>query len=169
MVDKVNIVAEGDSWFAVPQTILPRLSFNILSQFYLLATKGSMQYRMIGRPHNRGGQPSVAEVGIIVCKHGRTTGYTQGIVSDIAYDVRMDMGATGVAVFEDQIRIEAEVNGYSESLRGGDSGSLLVNLKNEAIGLCFAGPRDGGSYGIANHIGDVLTLLGSDGVRYQIV
>ena len=46
-------------------------------------------------------------------------------------------------------------------LKSGDSGSLLVtdDNVNTPVGLVFAG-NSSGKYGIANQIGDVLTLLG---------
>ncbi len=98
-----------------------------------------------------------AEDGIHVCKHGRTTGYTEGIVTDMSYDGRVRMGHS-IAVFEDQIRIDSTNN--NPIAHEGDSGSLIVSKNDEqnAVGLLFAGPEDG-SYTLANHIDDVLTDL----------
>jgi hypothetical protein len=102
-----------------------------------------------------------AAEGMAVRKHGRTTGYTEGEVTDESYDalVGMDHSDPGVvALFESQMRIEA-VAPYPAIGLGGDSGSLVVRKdKAVAVGLYFAGPI-GGSYGIANHIGDVLNEL----------
>lgn len=104
---------------------------------------------------------SKAEEGMEVRKHGRTTGYTEGVVTDEALDVvvRMDHNNPNIdAKFEDQIRIE-KIDPYSAIGQGGDSGSLVVNKFNpEAIGLYFAGPPDG-TYGIASPIEDVLREL----------
>jgi len=47
MVAKINIIAEGDSWFGLPDT--PHGSSNILARFDNLATKGSKQYTMKGK------------------------------------------------------------------------------------------------------------------------
>jgi hypothetical protein len=102
------------------------------------------------------GTASVKE-GMKVCKHGRTTGYSEGTVTDIAYDALVGMDG-GVAKFGDQIRIERSLP-YTSFGEGGDSGSLVVARgSNKAIGLYFAGP-DSGSYGVANPIADVLKEL----------
>ena len=98
-----------------------------------------------------------AEEQMEVRKHGRTTGYTEGKVTDEAYDTEIGYD-TGVALFEDQIRIEP-TGSFWRFTSGGDSGSLIVKKNSlEAVGLHFAGPRDN-SYSIANHIGNVLTEL----------
>jgi hypothetical protein len=89
-----------------------------------------------------------------VHKHGRTTGYTQGRVTDIAADVNIQYDF-GVARFVDQIVIVGDEGSFSDS---GDSGSLIVDRKtNRATGLLFAGSQ---SHTIANPIDEVLTALG---------
>ena len=117
-------------------------------------------------------QPELCQIGKIegvgqaeentdVRKHGRTTGFTEGTVTDESYNalVGMDHGDPSVvALFENQMRIES-IPPYSAFGLGGDSGSLVVDKsKVEAVGLYFAGPPSG-SYGIANHIADVLAEL----------
>lgn len=96
-----------------------------------------------------------------VRKHGRTTGLTEGRISDLTYDVLVGMDhmdPTIVALFEDQIRIE-QVAPHPAFGLGGDSGSLVVTSDgNRAVGLYFAGP-EGGAYGIANPIDEVLAKL----------
>lgn len=96
-----------------------------------------------------------------VCKHGRTTGYTEGRVVDIDYDALVGMDHQNpkiVALFADQIRIERDPPFPAIGL-GGDSGSLVVERDGKAaVGLYFAGPEDG-SYGIANHIHEVFNEL----------
>lgn len=97
--------------------------------------------------------PLTATVGMLVHKHGRTTGYTKGKVIDVAADVNIGYDF-GTARFEDQIVIVGSPGSFSDS---GDSGSLIVRRSgNRAIGLLFAGST---SHTIANHIGDVLTAL----------
>lgn len=96
-----------------------------------------------------------------VRKHGRTTGLTEGIITDEPYDTLVGMDHNDpsvVAKFTGQMRIERA--GSSTAFgRGGDSGSLVVGAGNRrAVGLYFAGP-DNGIYGVANHIGDVLDQL----------
>jgi hypothetical protein len=96
-----------------------------------------------------------------VRKHGRTTGYTEGIIVDDSYDALVGMDHNDpsvVALFQSQIRIEATPPHLAIGL-GGDSGSLVVSKATaHAVGLYFAGPPSG-SYGIANHIADVLNEM----------
>ena len=93
-----------------------------------------------------------------VCKHGRTTGYTEGIVFDPSIDslVGMDHNdPTIVALFQNQLRINVAPSFSSFGL-GGDSGSLVVDRESHAaVGLYNAGPASG-QYGLANRIEDVL-------------
>lgn len=102
-----------------------------------------------------------ATEGTLVRKHGRTTGYTEGKVTDESYDALVGMDHNDpdvVALFEDQLRIERTPPHATIGL-GGDSGSLVVARDSAvAVGLYFAGPPSG-FYGIANHIQDVLTEL----------
>ena len=103
---------------------------------------------------------SPASEGMLVRKHGRTTGYTEGKIDDADYDalVGMDHGDPSiVALFENQLRI-VSTEGRPIGV-GGDSGSAIVHRKkNEIVGLYFAGPPTG-SYGVANRIEHVLTEL----------
>lgn len=96
-----------------------------------------------------------------VRKHGRTTGYTEGTVTDESYDVLVGLdhgNPTIVGLFHDQIRI-AVATPYARFGMGDDSGSLVVHHPEaRAVGLYFAGPTDG-TYGVANHIEDVLREL----------
>jgi hypothetical protein len=96
-----------------------------------------------------------------VRKHGRTTGYTEGVVTDESVNalVGMDHGDPSiVALFENQIRIE-RIAPYPAFGLGGDSGSLVVmKAETKAVGLYFAGPPSG-VYGLANHIQDVFNEL----------
>lgn len=73
-----------------------------------------------------------AEVGMEVVKSGRTTGVTTGDVKAIHAAVQVDMGDGEQAVFEDQIVA-------SPMSQGGDSGALVLDKKNRAVGLLFAG------------------------------
>lgn len=96
-----------------------------------------------------------------VRKHGRTSGLTEGVITDVPYDTLVGMDhsdASVVAKFTGQMRIERAGSSQSFGL-GGDSGSLVVGVGNRrAVGLYFAGP-DNGIYGVANHISDVLDQL----------
>jgi hypothetical protein len=99
--------------------------------------------------------------GMRVCKHGRTTGYTEGSVTDELYDALVGMSHEDpniAALFTNQLRLEV-VSPYQALGLGGDSGSLVVSKKDKkAVGLYFAGPQNG-QYGIANPIDKVLELL----------
>jgi hypothetical protein len=99
--------------------------------------------------------------GLKVCKHGRTTGYTEGKVTDELYDALVGMShedPTVAALFTNQLRLEV-TSPYQAIGLGGDSGSLVVAKKEKkAVGLYFAGPENG-QYGIANPIDKVVELL----------
>lgn len=106
--------------------------------------------------------PVPASPRLKVRKHGRTTGLTQGEVSDIDYDALIGMDHNDpniVAKFAGQIRLEPLGPSLSFG-KGGDSGSLVVSLDDppRAVGLFFAGSQNG-EYGLANPIDDVLREL----------
>ena len=89
-----------------------------------------------------------AELDLPVKKSGRTTGLTRGKVTGLDATVEVDYGGKS-AVFRGQI--------VSDILsRGGDSGSLVVDEGNRAVGLLFAG---GSTTTILNPIDAVLAAL----------
>lgn len=105
-------------------------------------------------------KPEILEIGPVqgtaeaalrmaVRKSGRTTGLTHGQVTHVA--VRMVVGFSGgrSAVFTDQF-----LTGPMSS--PGDSGSLVLNGQNQAVGLLFAG-SDRAT--VCNRIQNVLSLL----------
>jgi len=101
-----------------------------------------------------------ATLNLRVSKHGRTTGLTIGTVDDPAYNALINIDPTlGRPLrFVNQIRIKS-ASPLRLFARQGDSGSLVVDqATREAVGLLFAVPFDN-SYGVANHIDDVLTTL----------
>lgn len=103
--------------------------------------------------------PITAVVDTGVEKTGRTTGYTQGAVFDIAADVNVGYedknGKAFTASFRDQLIVTATPGPFSAA---GDSGSLIVDRATQrATGLLFAGSA---SHTIGNHIGEVLAALG---------
>ena len=103
--------------------------------------------------------PIGAKVNMPVQKCGRTTGCTQGTVTEIYLDVSVCYATAGpfrcktAALFENQIAIS---DGSFSA--GGDSGSLIVDTDGapDPVGLLFAGSS---TRTIANHIGDVLGSL----------
>jgi hypothetical protein len=94
---------------------------------------------------------NVAQLGAVVTKSGRSSGFTAGTVSDISADVDVNGYPGGAHHFVDQIVID----GNNISIPG-DSGSVWVNDASEVIGLNFAGSS---TRAIANHIDAVLTQL----------
>ena len=71
------------------------------------------------------------KVGLIVQKTGRTTDHTLGEIQDISATVRVDYDGQ-TALFRNQILTSA-------MSQGGDSGSLVLDQKQRAVGLLFAG------------------------------
>ena len=89
-------------------------------------------------------------IGMSVRKSGRTTGLTEGKITAVAATVRVFYGLTRTARFRDQL--------VSSALsQGGDSGSLIVDADDRAVGLLFAGSSN---TTILNPIGEVERLLG---------
>jgi hypothetical protein len=99
-----------------------------------------------------------------VHKHGRTTGYTGGVVDDPAVDTLIPLrrdDPTRLTRFVDQLRIRP-LPGQFVFAQPGDSGALvLTKPDNKAVGLLFACP-DNGSFAYANPIGAVLDALDID-------
>jgi hypothetical protein len=118
------------------------------------------------------------EVGEAARKFGRTTGYTEGRVFSIYMDIWIRYDRTGrSAFFENQILVEPLPPDSSKFVSKGDSGSLVVDEGQHALGLIFAGtsdvqqprtappnteaaaPKRVEGYGVANPIGEVLDRL----------
>lgn len=91
---------------------------------------------------------SEATLGKRVKKSGRTTGLTRGKVTALDASVEVDYGGK-TALFRGQIVSDIPS-------RGGDSGSLVVDESNRAVGLLFAG---GATTTILNPIDAVLAAL----------
>ncbi len=89
-------------------------------------------------------------IGMPVKKSGRTTGLTEGKITAVAATVRVFYGLTRTARFRDQLVASA-------LSQGGDSGSLIVDADDRAVGLLFAGSSN---TTILNPIGEVEHLLG---------
>jgi len=86
----------------------------------------------------------------VVQKTGRTTNFTTGRVLSVNATVNVNYGSGKVAKFCKQI-ITTTMSA------GGDSGSLVLDTDENAIGLLFAGST---SVTIINNIGYVQSLLG---------
>lgn len=80
------------------------------------------------------------EIGEAARKFGRTTGYTEGRVFSIYLDIKILYDRTGQsAFFQDQFLIEPALPLFTRFAAKGDSGSLLVDARQHALGLVFAG------------------------------
>jgi hypothetical protein len=115
------------------------------------------------------------KIGEAVRKCGRTTGYTEGRILSTFVDLRIRYDRTGQsAFFENQLLIEPASPTHQRFVDKGDSGSLLMDAEQHAIGLIFGGMSDApkGSqppalqnvqriegYGVANPISEVLERL----------
>ena len=127
------------------------------------------------------------EIGEAARKFGRTTGYTEGRVFSIYLDIWIRYDRTGQsAFFQNQFLIEPALPGFTKFVSKGDSGSLVVDAAQHAIGLIFAGmsevsestralpnieansdpaidqPKRIEGYGVANPISEVLDRLKID-------
>ncbi|NLJ84350.1 MAG: hypothetical protein GX336_05530 [Halanaerobiaceae bacterium] len=89
------------------------------------------------------------ELDMEVQKSGRTTGVTRGKIVAVAATVTVSMNEYETATFEDQFITTP----MSEA---GDSGSLVLDMGNAAVGLLFAGS---GKATICNRIKNVLEAL----------
>lgn len=103
----------------------------------------------IGKPS--GFNFTEVKTGDAVKKSGRTSGVTKGTVIGSTGIAKVNYGDK-VAIFEDQIFT-------TPIAQGGDSGSVVLNDKNEVIGLLFAGSD---SLTIVNKIANVMDALGLD-------
>lgn len=119
-------------------------------------------------------------VGEAARKFGRTTGYTEGHIFSIYLDIWIRYDRTRQsAFFENQLLVEP-ASAFQKFVAKGDSGSLLVDENQHAIGLIFGGmsetpettppaPNSGAApinkpqkiegYGVANPITDVMERL----------
>ena len=102
----------------------------------------------IGKP--AGFNLNELQEGEVVKKSGRTSGLNKGEV--IGPGMANVFYGDKLAMFEDQIITTAIAE-------GGDSGSVVLNEKNEVVGLLFAGSE---TLSIVNKIGNVIAALGLD-------
>ena len=109
----------------------------------------------------KGASTELLDSGTAVRKVGRTTGVTRGRVSAFEVDDVVVAYSAGNLSFDNQIEIEGIGAGpFSD---GGDSGSLIVNARNEGVALLFAGSESGGrnraGLTYANPLPEVLSAL----------
>lgn len=73
-----------------------------------------------------------------VLKHGRTTGLTRGVITDVDADIRVGYDGAGLAFFINTVVIRG-VPPTSPFSAGGDSGSLILDSQRRVCALLFAG------------------------------
>ena len=86
-----------------------------------------------------------------VQKTGRTTAYTNGMLTDVDFDGWVNYDQGRFAFFENQLLITP--GSFSAP---GDSGSIILDMEERIIGLLYAG---GATHTIANQIQDVWERL----------
>ncbi len=95
-----------------------------------------------------------AQRGLLVQKHGRTTGHTWGLVTDTNATIYVNYGPAALACFVHQIAIQAE-GAFSVP---GDSGAVVLDVKHRACGLLFTA-ADEENIAFANPVRAVLQKL----------
>jgi len=90
------------------------------------------------------------ELGMALKKSGRTTGLTTGEIQQVDVTVNVQYGEGQIAQFTDQLMAGA-------MSQGGDSGSAVLDDRNNLIGLLFAGSD---TTTIMNRIQNVFSALG---------
>jgi hypothetical protein len=99
-------------------------------------------------------EPQSARRGLLVCKRGRTTRLTRGIVSGVGATVKMPY-RRGLAVLDDQVIVRGLERPFSD---GGDSGSLVFEESSRRpVGLLCGGSS---RLSVVNRIERVLDGLG---------
>jgi len=93
-----------------------------------------------------------AALGMRVRKSGRTTDYTEGVITLLNATVSVAYGTNKTARFTGQVITEA-------MSQGGDSGSLIVDTsENKAVGLLFAGSTVATIFNPINAVLDALQV-----------
>ena len=93
---------------------------------------------------------AIGDLDMAIKKSGRTTGFTQGIITQVDVTSDVQYGPGQVARFTDQLMA-------GNMSQGGDSGSVVLNGDNRLVGLLFAG---GDNTTIINRIEHVFSALG---------
>ena len=88
-------------------------------------------------------------LGTAIQKSGRTTGHTTGTIEQIDVTVQVSYGAGRTATFVDQLMAGA-------MSQGGDSGSAVLDMERNVVGLLFAGSEN---TTVINRIQNVFRLL----------
>lgn len=92
-----------------------------------------------------------AELGMAIKKSGRTTGFTQGEITQIDVTVDVQYGPGQIATFSDQLLA-------GPMSQGGDSGSAVLDQDNRLVGLLFAGSDNSTIMNRIEHVFSALSL-----------
>jgi len=95
-------------------------------------------------------------IGTVVQKSGRTTCLTWGKITDYPLTLQVNYGEHGIAYFIDQIGFRPKDK--PPVIKGGDSGSLLLDEEKKVVGLCFAGSYNG-DFGVANTVWNIINEI----------
>lgn len=90
-------------------------------------------------------------VGDEVRKSGRTSGVNSGDVKVVQATIKIGMGDAGDAVFSDQVVV-------THMAQPGDSGSLVLSEKGQAVGLLSAGSDSVSIFGRIQNVCDALSV-----------
>ena len=105
---------------------------------------------------------AAATTGMAVQKRGRTTEHTFGNVASTDATLSIDYGdGIGSRTLRHQIRISTDTTQSARFSDHGDSGSTVLDMNRNVVGLLFAGSTDG-STTFANPIATALNELGVD-------
>jgi hypothetical protein len=146
---------------ALSTDVIGRLSRFVPIKFdgscnYVDAAIAEVPFNLIDRDIYWIGYPATAakaaEVGMLLKKTGRTTNFSTGRVTAIGATVNVNYGGSKVAKFCNQI-ITTNMSGP------GDSGSMVLDWKNNPVGLLFAGS------GVATILNPIATAQLALGVR----
>ena len=144
------VVANAVAWTLRRKTRLQAVAPQALNQVdcaLCLPTEAYIkEIHQIGKPVG----VNEATIGMPLQKFGRTTQYTTSMVLQINVTANVSYGVVRLATFHNQILA-------GPMSAGGDSGSLVLDMDNNAIGLLFAGSTE---TTIINHIADVFSALG---------
>ncbi len=92
-------------------------------------------------------------------KFGRTTGYTEGQIFSIHLSIWIKYGATNRESFFKEQFLIVPTAPHDDFVRGGDSGSLVADHENKALGLIFAGAASNTNFGLENLPTDLEDLI----------
>jgi hypothetical protein len=103
-----------------------------------------------------------ARAGMAVQKRGRTSELTFGTVASTEATLSLDYGdGLGTRTLRRQVRIATDTARSPRFSEAGDSGSAILDMDRNVVGLLFAGSTDG-STTFANPIASALDELGAE-------